>query len=273
MREKKEKVGLLTAKGKSRYDNNTTRKKGAEPMTAGNYVSSQNPKNEDCVEELKIANTRLDFQNEDIEKRETVLGAANKELDCQNRDKEKQGAELLIVNYELAFQNAEKEKRAAELLIANKELAFQNKEKETRAAELLIANDELAFQNAEKEKRAVELIIANEELAFQNKEKEKRAAELSAAVKKLEKTEKHLQEYIRGMEKIMFMTSHKVRRPIANILDISNILDEYLSDTVKLKELVEFIKESALSLEAFTKELTDFIIKLENKKSGKSAGV
>ncbi|MFZ1306972.1 MAG: CHASE3 domain-containing protein, partial [Ferruginibacter sp.] len=101
------------------------------------------------------------------------LRIANKELAFQNDEKEKRAAELAIANKELAFQNIVKENRAAELVIANKEMAFQNEEKEKRAAELAIANKELAFQNKEKEKKAGELIIADKELEYQNKEKEK----------------------------------------------------------------------------------------------------
>ncbi|MEI6091722.1 MAG: PAS domain S-box protein, partial [bacterium] len=84
----------------------------------------------------------------DITERKQVeadLILANTELDFQNEEKGKRAEELSIANTELDFQNEEKEKRADELLIANEELLFQNKEKEKRAAELLIANEELLF--------------------------------------------------------------------------------------------------------------------------------
>jgi PAS domain S-box-containing protein len=124
--------------------------------------------------ELRTANKKLAFQNDEKEKRAEELSVANKELAFQNQVKEKRANELIIANKELAFQNDEKEKRAAELVIANKELVFQNDEKEKRAAELVIADKELVFQNREKEKRAAELVIADKELIFQIAEKEKR---------------------------------------------------------------------------------------------------
>jgi signal transduction histidine kinase len=178
--------------------------------------------------------------------------------------------ELIIANTELAFQNREKEKRAAELIIANTELAFQNKEKEKRAAELIIANKELVFQNKEKEKRAAELIIANKELAYQNEEKEKRAAELIIANEELKKAKEYQQEYIRGLEEMMFMTSHKVRQSIANILGLSHLLDQSTNSPEEIKESIDYIKESALSLDIFTKELTAFIFELGEKGKTKS---
>jgi PAS domain S-box-containing protein len=96
------------------------------------------------------------------------LRKANKKLAFQNDEKEKRAAELAIANKELAFQNDEKEKRAAELIIANKKLIFQNKEKEKRAAELVFANKELIFQYKEKEKQK----IVNKELEAFNDEVE-----------------------------------------------------------------------------------------------------
>jgi signal transduction histidine kinase len=173
---------------------------------------------------------------------------------------------LDLANKELAYQNEEKEKRAAELIIANKELAYQNEEKEKRAAELIIANRELAYQNEEKEKRAAELIIANRELAYQNEEKEKRAAELLITNNELKKVEEYLKDYIKGLEEIMFMTSHKIRGPLTNILGISIILNDYLDEPDKLKTFVEYIQQSALSIDALTKELATYIVALEKKK-------
>ena len=63
----------------------------------------------------------------------------------------------------------------------------------------------------------------------------------------------------------MFITSHKIRRPIANILGISNVIEEFVNSRAKLNELVNYLKESARSLDDFTKELTIFIVDLEKK--------
>lgn len=177
---------------------------------------------------------------------------------------------LVNSNKKFSFQNEEREKRAAELVIANEELAFQNREKEKRAAELVIANRELTFQNKEKEKRAAELVIVNKELAYQNQEKEKRTEELIAANAELKRAEEYQKEYILGLEKMMFMTSHKVRLDIANILGISNLLDHATNSPEEHKQFVDYIRKSAISLDVFTKELTFFIFDLEQKGKNKN---
>ncbi|MES2329897.1 MAG: hypothetical protein V4539_09860 [Bacteroidota bacterium] len=152
-----------------------------------------------------------------------------------------------------------------ELKEANKELLFQCGEKEKCAAELIVANNELVFQNEEKEKRAAELVIANKELVFQNEEKEKHAGELRIANSKLEKSEAGLKEYITGLKEMMFVTSHKVRKPVANILGICAQLEGTAISPSELTEWVKQMKQSAVILDAFTKELTSLITDLGHK--------
>ena len=195
--------------------------------------------------------------------RSEELIAAVRALFFQNKENEERAAELVIAYKKLSFQNGEKEKRAAELAIANEELAFQNTEKEKRAAELVIANEELAFQNGEKEKRAAELVIANEELVFQNREKEKRAAELIVSNDELQKTKMFLDEHVQGLEKMLFMISHRVRQPITHILGLSNLMEQAIDSPEKLKKLTDYIKQSAIALDTLTKELTTFICNFE----------
>jgi signal transduction histidine kinase len=217
-----------------------------------------------------INRAMLDRQEMDKNIKRKALIIANEELYFQNEEKEKRAAELIIANKELAFQNQEKEKRAAELILANIELAFQNDEKEKRAAELVIANRKLALENLEKEKREAELIAINKKLAFKNQERDIRTAELKIANRELKKAEEFQKEYIKGLEEMMFLTSHKVRQPIANILGFSNMLDNSMQSPDELKLSVDCIKESALILESFTKELTDFICHLDRKEKDKT---
>jgi signal transduction histidine kinase len=200
-----------------------------------------------------------------IPQKSEELIAANKELQLQNEEKEKRAAELILANIELAFQNQEKENRAAELVIANKELIFQNKERENRAAELILANIELAFQNEEKEKRAAELIILNQELTYQNEVKDKFAFELKQAYKKIKKADEYLKEHTKSLEQMMFMTSHRVRRPVANILGLTSIIGNFMNSPIQLKRLVKYIEVSATSLDMFVTEFTLFIGELEKK--------
>ncbi|MEO6301923.1 MAG: hypothetical protein ABIP51_02005 [Bacteroidia bacterium] len=174
--------------------------------------------------------------------------------------------ELNITLRALAFQKVEIETLTDELTILKKDFTLQNTEKQKRAEELMFANKELAFQNSEKHKRAEELILANTELIFQKEEKAKRAEELTIAYNELKKTEEYLKEYIKGLEEIMFITSHKVRQPVAHILGISNLLDvttEYSLE--ELKQIVGYVKHSANALEDFTKELSTSMVDIKAK--------
>ena len=64
---------------------------------------------------------------------------------------------------------------------------------------------------------------------------------------------------------MMFMTSHKIRQPIAHILGISNLLDESINSLEEIKKMVGYLKQSALSLDSFTIELTEFMCALKQK--------
>lgn len=238
------------------------------------------------AKKLKLVGKKSVCKNEEIEKNAKDLIFANKELSIQYKGRGILTTELILATKELAFQYEEKQKRAAELTIANIELAYQNKEKEKRASELAIANHELAFQNEEKEKRAVELIIAkkesafhklerdirfsellvaNKKLIFKSQEKEIRKSELKILNKDLKIAKENQKEYVRGLEEMMFMTSHRVRQPIANIIGFANIIDQSIDSPDDLKKAVICIKESALTLEFFTRELTTFIYELGRK--------
>ena len=208
----------------------------------------------------------LEGKNEDLDKCSKNLIVSNQEISIQHIQNEKQAEELILAYKKIELQDHEKEERADELFTANNELIYQKHEKEKRALELEIANKELAYQFDEKAKRADELAIANKELlvanielVFQNVEKEKRANELFIANKELKKKEAQLKEHIRCLEEMMFVISHKVRQPVVNILGLANLIDLEASCKIELNQIMVFIKQSALSLDTFTKELTTMI--------------
>ncbi|MBC7845132.1 MAG: diguanylate cyclase [Flavobacterium sp.] len=257
-----------------------------KPVNKSNIINEPFLLKEDKLpRKLSLSNNQTVFENVKVDRKINVPIYLNSEFDFQYRD----GglvAELILANKELAFQYEEKEKRAAELVIANIELDFQNKEKEKCASELIIANNELMLQNVEKEKRVIELITANKELAFEKLEKNIRESELLIANKKLifktqesqiktaelnianrnlKIAEEKQREYIKGLEEMMFITSHKVRQPIANILGFLNMLDQTTSSPEELKQSVDCIKQSAITLDFFTRELTTFICELDQK--------
>lgn len=139
-----------------------------------------------------------------------------------------------------------------------------NKKEENQAPQLIKADHESYSQKNEKAKHTSELLLTNIELLLQNEERDKRTVELKTANKALKKIKKQQKKYIQGLEEMMFLTSHAVRKPVANILGIATQLDESKLP-VECKELIEGMKVSALALDIFTQELTVKINTLKEK--------
>lgn len=72
-------------------------------------------------------------------------------------------------------------------------------------------------------------------------------------------TEQERQKHIRGLEEMLFMTSHKIRQPVAHILGISNLLSVSNHQQNDLNKIAGYMKQSASSLDTFTRELVTFI--------------
>lgn len=83
-------------------------------------------------------------------------------------------------------------------------------------------------------------------------------------ITQLKQAEKEKTDYIKSLEEMMFMTSHKVRLPIANIIGISDLLD-YDLDKEELSRVIDNMKASINALDTFTRELTMFIHNVKKK--------
>ncbi len=73
---------------------------------------------------------------------------------------------------------------------------------------------------------------------------------------------------IRSLEEMIFMCSHKVRQPVAHILAVSELLGMKNSTPDEVHKIAGFMKESAISLDKFTRELTAYIHEIKGKVSG-----
>lgn len=234
---------------------------------ANNDYTSKDSEIKKNIHGTSTENNELYFRYKERAEIDYELNLAHKELAFLYEEKAKRASELVIANVELAFQSKEKKKRSSELFIVNKELEFQKKENEKRAVELIIANRELDFQKLEMSIRESELLIANKKIIFKTQERQIKTAELNIANRDLIKFEQKQKEYLGGLEEMMFMTSHKVRQPIANILGLSNLLDQLIDSPEELKQTVLCIKEAELTLDLYTRELTAFICELQNEKN------
>lgn len=131
--------------------------------------------------------------------------------------------------------------------------------------EIAIPMEELVYQNEEKEKLLAEVIIANTELVFQIQEKEKLAAELTIANEELKKAKEFQCKHKRDLEEMQFITSHKVRPPIAHIIGLSILITDSCYTQEDLKKIINMVGKSAQSLDNFTRELTTFIHQMKLK--------
>lgn len=73
------------------------------------------------------------------------------------------------------------------------------------------------------------------------------------------KHELEREEFTNGLKEMLFMTSHKVRQPVTQILGVSEVLSSVRLSQEELTKIVGYMKLSALSLDSFTKELTQFM--------------
>jgi PAS domain S-box-containing protein len=65
--------------------------------------------------------------------------------------------------------------------------------------------------------------------------------------------------HIKSLEEMLFMTSHQVRQPIVNLLGLANQLEDPTNSKDEIMKIISYIKESVVSLDSYTKELTFFI--------------
>lgn len=82
---------------------------------------------------------------------------------------------------------------------------------------------------------------------------------LSMDVTKRKRAEEDTQKYIHGLEKMIFLTSHRVRQPVVNLQGVSYLLDAETFSHEDLHRIAGYMKDSVEALNAVTKELTDFI--------------
>lgn len=66
-------------------------------------------------------------------------------------------------------------------------------------------------------------------------------------------------EYTKTIKEIIYINSHKVRKPVTNIVKLVELMeDNNLSDN-QARELMVYLRQSAQELEVATKEMTDTI--------------
>jgi len=88
---------------------------------------------------------------------------------------------------------------------------------------------------------------------------------LSIDITERKKIEENRKEYINGLEQMLYMTSHKVRQPVAQIMGMTSLLNTTKSSQEELVQITDYMKDSVKSLDTFTRELTLFMNSLHER--------
>ncbi|WP_316841773.1 PAS domain S-box protein [Pedobacter gandavensis] len=80
-----------------------------------------------------------------------------------------------------------------------------------------------------------------------------------------EKEEKDREDQVNAMEEMLFKISHELRQPVVKILGLSELFDYSGNSAEDLKIMIEGIKESAIMLDNYTRELAGFVHKIRNE--------
>ncbi len=76
--------------------------------------------------------------------------------------------------------------------------------------------------------------------------------------------------YIKALEEMLFMTSHKVRKPISTFMGLMELIDidKGLNDEEQI-QVLQYAKDSAVELDNYIKELTYFIYTIKEENANK----
>jgi nitrogen-specific signal transduction histidine kinase len=86
-------------------------------------------------------------------------------------------------------------------------------------------------------------------------------------ISSVKKAGKETAAYIKSLEKMLFMVSHKVRQPITQIAGLAAIIEDENNSVAELKQMITYISQSIRMLDSVSKDLSTFIYSvLEQKK-------
>ena len=71
--------------------------------------------------------------------------------------------------------------------------------------------------------------------------------------------ENQKEKRLKALEEMLFQLSHNIRQPIVQILGVSNLINNPTISEGELKELLEYMKNSAKLLDDLTRELTEYM--------------
>lgn len=86
---------------------------------------------------------------------------------------------------------------------------------------------------------------------------------LSNDITERKKAEKNELEYLEGLERVLFMTSHNLRQPITHIQGLVNLLKNYRNNPEEMNKILDYMESAAGALDKYTREITGYIHGIE----------
>jgi hypothetical protein len=85
------------------------------------------------------------------------------------------------------------------------------------------------------------------------------------------KSEEQKKKQLKTIIELLFITSHKMRRPVSNLQGLKIISDFDTVTKKDLKKIFRSIEESVIEIDVFTKELTGYLVNLKESEEFGSA--
>lgn len=96
------------------------------------------------------------------------------------------------------------------------------------------------------------------------RDNERQYLSLRTLITERKELEKKKEEYMNSLENVVFLVSHKIRKPLVSILGLMEMNIETITKD-ELEKIVGFYKKSAEELNLFTNELNSYLESLKNK--------
>ena len=88
---------------------------------------------------------------------------------------------------------------------------------------------------------------------------------LSNDISERKKSEREKIDYTKALEDVIFMTSHNLRQPVTHIQGLVNLLRNYRDKPEELDKIIDYLQESSIALDTYTREITGYVHAMEIK--------
>lgn len=86
---------------------------------------------------------------------------------------------------------------------------------------------------------------------------------LSNDISARKKSEKEKTDYLNGLERILFMTSHNLRQPITQVQGLVALLKDSRNNPEEFDKIIHYLQASAEALDHHTREITGYVHAME----------